>query len=329
VKRLAVVLPVVLLGLVVQPPASAGPSQTLCDYDPARGPVPAVFPLDACVEDAAVTVRNSLAVPVAVRAAGDVGAAARVQTSGGAAAALTRHAGGEDDVLMPGDVVRWPLGAGAGELTVTDTDVRGPAAVAVTLAPFLPDREDGGIDPVDQQAFGALIREVAPVVTARTACVRGTNFLRRAACDVDASAAIARAVADRLPGSVATEAMPEILDAATWREWSSTAALAVGLPDTGGRRLTLGARPVPPPVAPPSRPSPAAPEIAAPKPPPALAAAPPLPVPHGHAAPPGVDLEQWLRDLLEKAERTRADRDGDAKGNGTGNGHGHGHGKKD
>jgi hypothetical protein len=50
-----------------------------------------------------------------------------------------------------------------------------------------------------------------------------------------------------------------------------------------------------------------------------------VPVLGGHAVPPGVDLEQWLKDLLEK-EWDEADRDRDG-GNGKGNGNGHG--KKD
>jgi hypothetical protein len=249
-KRLPVVLAAVLVGLVVQPTASARPAPSLCSYDRTRGPVPADFVVDACVEDAAVTVRNSLAVPVLMRTGGDVGAPVRVRTSAGTAAALTRFAGEEGDVLMPGDVVRWPLGPGAAELIVTDADLRVPAAIVATLAPFLPRREGGGPDTLDQKAFGALVREIAPVVTTRAACVRDRNFLQRAACDVDASAAIAGALVDRLPVRVATELMTEVLDADQWLEWSSAARMAVGLPDSGRRRLVLGPRPVPTPAVP-------------------------------------------------------------------------------
>jgi hypothetical protein len=334
-RRLPVVLVALLVGLAVSPTAAARQSQTLCTYDPARGPVPADFVVDACVDDAAVTVRNSLAVPVLIRVGGDLGAPVRVHTSAGTAAALTRDAAEKGDVLMPGDVARWPLGPGEAELIVTDTDLRMPVAVADTLASFLPHRDGGRPDPLDQQAFGALLRQIAPVVTARAACVRDRNFLQRAACDVDASTAIAGAVADRLPLRVAAEVTPELLDAGQWLQWSSAARMAAALPDTGRRRLVLGPRPVASLVASPAEPQPRTSAVSRPAPPPSRApqpgpapAPPPAPAPAPPAAPPA-PAPAAPPPSADPGDRGEGDdRGGKRNGRGGGNGKGHGHGKK-
>jgi hypothetical protein len=241
-RRVAVPVLSALLLLAAPHPAAAGPARDLCRYDDARGGVPAGFVLEACVENAAVTLRNNLDVAVLVQTDGNVGNARRRTISEGAVGAIVRAAADEGGVvLMPGDVARWPIAGAPGDWTVRA--LRSPLipAIAETLVIYLPVGPDGRPGGADREAFTDLAGAVSAAVTARRDCVRGTNFLVAAACDVDASAAIALAVADHVPPVVAETVTPAVLDPGTWADWSSAAA-GPRLPDGGEPRLHQTAR---------------------------------------------------------------------------------------
>ncbi|MCW2700991.1 MAG: hypothetical protein JWQ45_2526, partial [Blastococcus sp.] len=256
-RRLAVLVMAASVLLAAPLPAAAAPAPKPCSYD-ARGAVPAGFVLDSCIDVAGVALRNTLDVPVVVGTAGDLGPAVRLHTSSGDAATITRYAAPAGEVLLPGDVVRWRLGAGPGDWTVSALDPPAAMAVAESLARFLPEDAEGRPDRADQETFAALIHSIVPAVTARMECVQDANFLGVAACDVDASAAIARAVADRLPRAVADEVTPAVLDAGTWAVWAG-AGVAAALPAGGELRLRQGARPASAPPVPAWPPVPASP----------------------------------------------------------------------
>jgi hypothetical protein len=315
----ALLLVAAVLVLASAHPAAAGPARELCHYDGARGEVPAGLVLDACVEDEAVSLRDALDVPVVVRAAGTGAAPVRLEVSEGAVGSILRTAGDEGGiVLMPGDVVRWPLTGGPAEWTVGALGDPVLVGVATTLAPALAGWSAAPADGSGERVFADVARSIAASASDRAACAKGTNFLGTAACDVDASAAIARAVVDRLPAAVADDLLLVVLDPDTWTGWTGARA---DLPSVGERRLTQSARPAPPAPAP-RRPAPTGPAPAAPS----RSAAPQAPVDPAQAA-----VEAWLQRLRDRAAALAADgnRTWDGHGNGNGKGHGKGHGKKD
>ncbi|WP_324276341.1 hypothetical protein [Blastococcus brunescens] len=343
-RRLSALLSLIVAVGAVQlaaSPALAGPAVELCTADDARGGVPADFVLDACADAGALTLRNDLGVPVVVRSAGDLAAPLTVHADDSAAAAVLRLAAGAATLLMPGDIVRWPLGAGAAELVVASLPGGAEDAIVREVGPALPKAADGSAGDL-AVAFARVVDVVAPAVVERADCADGKNFLRVAACDVVISATIGRAVSMHLPRGAVRDVQALLDDPADWADWQRgvrTASDAVA-----GRTVRLAQAPVPsapPPPQPaqePPRSAPApvpAPVPAPPASPPAPVAPPaPPPAPVAPAVPPVVDdvrsdaeeararLEQWLREAFERARQELAER-----GNGNGNGNGRGNGR--
>jgi hypothetical protein len=249
VRRLPALLCGVLAFGVVQvaaSPATAGPVPELCTYDAARGGVPAGFVLDACVDAGALTLRNDLHYPVTVRRSGDVSEPLIVHADDSAAAAVLRLIADADTLLMPGDVVRWPLGAAAAELTVGSLPTGAEPAIVGSVASFLPLPADESADEFSA-AFAQIIGEVAAGVDVRADCVAGKNFLRVAACDVVTSSTIGRVVFAALPRSTARDVHPLLDDPRNWADWHATATAYAQVLAGRELRLIQTALPVPPP----------------------------------------------------------------------------------
>ena len=114
-------------------PAAAGPNTNLCGYNDSRGPVQDSFVLDACVDGNSIVVSNNHSFPVAVfRSPADnntgadlqgVGAAQPVLLSQTTYAKATRSAylvsKASGDLLLPGDILRYPIGPGKAEIDVS------------------------------------------------------------------------------------------------------------------------------------------------------------------------------------------------------------------
>ncbi|WP_167759056.1 hypothetical protein [Blastococcus sp. TF02A-35] len=327
-RRAASGLVAVLLaaGVAAVPTAvSAAPVADLCTVDESRGAVPADFVVDACVDSGAITLRNSLAIPVTVQAHGDIGAAERRVTADEDTAAAVRRLS-ELLVLAPGDVVRWPRGEGPGELVV---GVAGPAPAVPVVGALQPLRARLAAKPdAAERALAALSTDVGAAVAARAACIAGRSAIERVACDLRAADGIGQAVAARVPDAAARAVVDTVLDRGRWSEWSGAVdEMRAAL----GGAVTLVQEPVVPPPPPPPAPEPApapvpaprapapapqapapqvpapAPAPAAPAPAPAAPAPAPLPLPVPVPVVPKVDpraeLERWLRELAEQARR--------------------------
>ncbi|TQN44383.1 hypothetical protein FHU33_3885 [Blastococcus colisei] len=365
-------LPVVLAGVVAvgvlqtwaPAPATAGPALELCTLDTSRGGVPATFVLDACADPTSLSVRNSLDVPVVVRAGGNLGFPLVVHRDDSTVAGVLSRMVSTGTLLMPGDVVRWPLGAAAAELAVEPLAAAAAPAVVETLARFLPDGDAPQAE-ASIAAFADVVEAVSRAVDERVDCAAGKNFLRTAACDVAASAAIGRAVFLHLPRGTASEVRASLSDPLQWAAWHATAAADGRVLD--GRELRLAQLPIPIPPPPPPPPAPEPPQAPGPArapapartPAPALAATvpatpvPATPVPATPVpaqppvaaplpAPPVVqqpvddgwaEVEEWLRAAAERERQEREDeaddRDEDRdedRGNGRGKGRGNGRG---
>jgi len=177
--------------------------------------VATTFPLEACVAGDAVEVRNSSGVVVVVSGSGDLGAPALVGADDGPLPTVTRLAVGGEGVLLPEDVVRWPLGQGTAGISVVE-GASATAAIAAELEAVLPYPPE----PDALRRHASLIGDLLAGIEARRSCVRGVNFLGRAACDVGTATAIGRAVTERLPDDVAPDVGMRMLDPDRWTRWS-------------------------------------------------------------------------------------------------------------
>jgi len=310
-RRLTALGIAVLVGVLAAPvPALAGPSAALCAPDNARGGVPADFVLDACVTAKTITLFNDLAVPVVVRATGSLGSAARVQERKTPAASVLRTLAHAGVLLLPGDVVRWPLGSGRARLDAALLQPAAAAAIVDDVASYLPRPGDSNAGRADYAAFAGVVTDVATAIQTRQACVDGKNFLQAEACDVTAASAIGRAAVVQLPQRTAFNLLSVVLETDNWTAWANA-----GAPLTGATRLVQGARAVA--VAAPAARAAAARKVTAaaphtsaaaptvPRPPAPAAAAAPRPP----AAPsPTVAPRTWrdvLADLLARAQASK------------------------
>jgi len=341
-RALLIALAVVLAVTAVPPTARALPVADLCTPDLARGGVPADFVVDACVDATTMTLRNDLERPVLVRREGDVGAPVRVHERGSSAATVLTLLEGADELLMPGDVARWPLGPATGTLTVVDVDpvVRSVVDAVTTRLPGLGSGEEKDVRP-----FVAVIRELDAAVQERSTCIDGKNFLRRTACDMDAASRISRTLTAQLTRSQAAELVPLVLDRTRWTAWTTPTPAGPSSGSRGGapatRTLTQAPVPVPAPAV--AEPAVVPPPVTAP--PPVAVSAPPVPapvvpapprvaaaVPAPAPAPPPVpaptvnhNLDAWWASVLQQLAAQQnspsiSGSDGSPKGHG---GHGH------
>jgi hypothetical protein len=114
--------------------ASAGVNTHLCPYNDVRGPVSPDFVLDGCVDGTSIVVSNNHSYPVTIsRTVADpntgaalqgVGALQPITLSENTYDKVTRttyasSGGGSGDLLLPGDVVRYPIGPNGGEIDVS------------------------------------------------------------------------------------------------------------------------------------------------------------------------------------------------------------------
>ena len=117
---------------------AAGPASGLCSMNTQRGAVPASFALEACVDRSAIVLRNQLSVPVRISATGSSARIVAISSDMSIASRLTRIAHPGPEVMMPGDVIRVPIGSGEAAVSIVDTDAGGFHALATTLAAFIP-----------------------------------------------------------------------------------------------------------------------------------------------------------------------------------------------
>jgi hypothetical protein len=204
-RRLAVVVVMTMLAVAAGgAAASAAPAPGLCVMNTGRGVVPAKFAMDACVDAKSIWLRNTLKVPVTMGVAGDTGTPVRVQTDVGLAAQLTRLRYPNPLLLLPGDIMRIPVGSGAASVTIANTDAGGFYALAWTAANFLPGK------PIQvSQAFTDLLAELNNAMGVYNNCIAKAATAggsKGAAKRVLCQAALAKTVTLAVAKSVVTGA---------------------------------------------------------------------------------------------------------------------------
>lgn len=178
-------------GLAAAPPASAGPAPGLCHMNTARGPVPANFPIDACVDGSNIWLYNTSTLVARVVTRGDIGTPTTNPTNFTLAVNATRSRYGGKWTLMPGDKMQIPIGSGLAGVNVgVDGPAEGYYALANTLATFIPLGQAGDTF----ESFAEFVTEVNADFIKYANCRSGRNFLGRAACSARFAAAIADAV---------------------------------------------------------------------------------------------------------------------------------------
>ena len=202
--------------------------------------MPAGFVLDACVDGAGLTLRNSLDVPVVVTGRG-VEEPVRTSSVGAERETVLRLVREDKVVLLPGDVVRWPIGRGAAALTVSELEPAAAPAIVEVLDPFLPREGPRRIPDAVLQAFADVVEPIDDAVAEREACLDDQNFLGAVACDVTTAAAIATALDVEFSRGVATEVAPAVLDRGQWAEWAGIGTADISGTDTVLRQEDVAA----------------------------------------------------------------------------------------
>lgn len=295
-RALTIIIATLLVLGFAQGAATAGPVRSLCSYDPARGEVPSDFGLQACVDGQGIWLRNDLSVPVTVRASGDVGDRANVEVDQTVAAILTRKLHGDSNVMMPNDLVRFPLGSGSAEVTLVDTAAGGKYILVTTLTKFLPT----GASVAVYDALTQLVVDWDNAARSWMQCRQGKNVLQQTACDLRAAASMTYSLGKAIGMGLGRGALALVLNTADWGNTILKQAPDIGTIVHGARTLSQGARlavpttnaPIPPPAqaqapAPPviEAPAPAPPSTEASPTPPLTAEPPPAP-PVTQAPPP-------------------------------------------
>lgn len=177
--RLALIVLVVALTVasVVQP-VSAGPAGTLCRMNTVRGAVPQNFTVEACVDGDAIWIRNQLDLPITFTFSGDVRTPVKVSIDQSIESILTRLIRSSPNVVMPRDLVRYPIGNGPASIVAADTTAGGTYLLAKTLATYLPIKTGGEI----HQALTALIVDLDDSFRQLATCLVGKNWLQQAGC---------------------------------------------------------------------------------------------------------------------------------------------------
>jgi len=133
-RRLIVTACVSALAIVgVVGPATAAPAPHLCKMDSTRGSVPESFPIEACVDDTGIWLRDDLNVPVDLVVNGDATDPVAVTPDVSIGALLTRDKMGRPTLMLPGDIVHVPVGTGTVFLAVANSNANTYYVVARAL----------------------------------------------------------------------------------------------------------------------------------------------------------------------------------------------------
>lgn len=137
-RRTSVVCAILVTAALVVGRSAAGTDPSLCSPNTSRGAVPADFPLEACVDGNAIWLRNNLGFPIDLDTHGAVGKHSIISTDVTLEGQLTRHHFPKALMVLPGDVIRFQIGASFASVTASGASHAGYWALAKTVSDFLP-----------------------------------------------------------------------------------------------------------------------------------------------------------------------------------------------
>jgi hypothetical protein len=196
-------------------PAVAGPAPGLCHMTTARGAIPSSFAVEACFDGAKLTLRNDIDVALGVVSKGDVGTPTRTESDFGLAALATRVQSHDPHLLLPGDRLRFPIGAhvASARLVGSSTSFY---ALATTIADFVPGKPNAVI-----AAFTTLVNELSADMAQYKNCLIGKNWLGQLGCETLRDRNVSFAIGRAGLSATAKAIVGTILSAATFTAWAN------------------------------------------------------------------------------------------------------------
>jgi hypothetical protein len=234
--------------LCVAPSAVAGPVSALCQTDGVRGTIPANFPIDACIGNNTIVVRNNLQIPVHLALSGGASKPVNVPVDQSVAAIITRAHFNDPTLLLPSDEARISLGAAAGTVTLADTNAGGFYAEAMTLSTFFP----GGVAKGLYDAFTGLITELNDDLGTYYECIQGKNWIGQQACQIEEDWNVTFALGRAAALGLTKGALNLIVGTAQYLRWVAQQVPNVEkiLGANGNRVISFSATPTQPPANP-------------------------------------------------------------------------------
>jgi hypothetical protein len=174
---LAVSLTLLLSGSAV----AHGPTPGLagCHMSTTRGTISPHFGIQACLDGAAVVLRNDLSFPVRVVLSGSVGGRSYVWRDPSPAAEVTRVRSHDSQLLMPGEVLRIPVGGGSAQIQLQGASAADKTyAIASVIASAIPGKAASRVN-----AIARLTSDAGDAHAKYQNCTANNSSIRhRAAC---------------------------------------------------------------------------------------------------------------------------------------------------
>jgi hypothetical protein len=163
--------------LVVPASASASFAPGLCQSNTARGAIPHSFAVQACFDGSTLYIYNNLDVALGVSVQGAVGKPMRSESDFDLAAIATRKKSKDPDLLLPGDELKFPIGAGAAQVKLRGTPTIGFYAESRAFETYIPSKSLGV-----EQAFTAMMTEVDKDARQYADCMASKSKVHRLGC---------------------------------------------------------------------------------------------------------------------------------------------------
>lgn len=220
--------------------ATAGVNPGLCRSTPMRASIPSNFGVDACFDGSALTLRDSTTLVIEVSKSGDVGNPSRTESDYGLAADAERLKSSDPNIFLPGDQLRFPVGAGSGSVSIRSSSDNGFYAIATTIAAFLPGKPNQVVG-----AFTALVSELDDDFTQYRTCLVGKNWLGQLGCQALLERNVTFAIGRAGISGFGKDVIGAVLSPATWAKWVSAnvSDAAASLHDSGLIRISAAPRP--------------------------------------------------------------------------------------
>lgn len=141
-----IVLAVSLTVLLPATAAAHGPTPGLanCHMSTTRGAISPHFGIQACFDGSSVVLRNDLSLPVRVVPSGSVGGRSWLWRNPSPAAEATRVKSHDAQLLMPGEVIRVPIGSGSAQIQLQGaSEADKTYALASAIASAIPGKVAG------------------------------------------------------------------------------------------------------------------------------------------------------------------------------------------
>lgn len=223
--------------VIAERSATAGPAPGLCTAD-TRASAPADFAIDACIDGDSVWLRNNLGAPIGISATGAPATPVAVTPNGSVANLVTRAWFSDPWLLLPGDIMRIPIGAGGGSVQLANTEAGGFYALSTTVATFIP----AGAGVQLYEAVAEMIAEVTAVYGQYRDCIVGKNWIGRRGCEAGYTWDITYAFGRAAVVGLARGALAVLLDAATFVQWAAEQPRDIATVLNGTRTLTIPAQ---------------------------------------------------------------------------------------